>query len=126
MNGSPPSASTNAPSETRDDISAAFPNMDLFHDLRIACTQSWPVLAELMTLLDLAGAKLCSLSAHRYDSGQLSIKCRLSALSSDAASAVAHDLSVLSGVTSANVEHILLCARSRPNTARGRAVRSSS
>ena len=93
----------------------ALPNMDLFHDLRIACAESWSLLAELMAVLDQAEAKLCSFSAQSCEAGRLAIKCRLTALSSDAAGALAHRLSLLEGVSAATVEHVFLRAKRKPD-----------
>ena len=114
MNASPLAKPAIEPSDDFDDLRAALPNMDLFHDLRIACAENWTLLAELMAVLGQADAKLCSLSAQSFDGGGLTIKCRLSALSSDDVGALAQDLTLLSGVSSATVEHVFLRAKRSP------------
>ena len=114
MTALPRSLSTSTPQDTKDSLGVDFPDMDVFHDLRIICARDWNVLTALTVSLDKVGAKLCSLSVWSGDNEQQYIKCRVSNLSSDQASAVTQDLSLLAGVTDATVEYILFRAKTVP------------
>lgn len=72
------------------------------------------MLTALTVSLDKVEAKLCSLSVWSGNNEQQYIKCRVSDLSSDQASAVTQDLSLLAGVTDATVEYILFRAKAVP------------
>lgn len=92
--------------QAEDDDLLAFPNMRVFHDLRISLAD-WSALTDLTDVLKEHGAKVDRLSLQTQQSGCV-ILCRIDGLKPRAAMAAVFQIRSLGRTLSANIEHLLL------------------
>ncbi|WP_282607717.1 hypothetical protein [Pelagibius sp. Alg239-R121] len=91
-----------------DDVALLFPEMEVFHDLRISGDEDWHLLSAVTNRLGGQGARIVSLSLRKGDGSQTCIKCRLAGLTSKRVNELVGQLAQEERITSARVEHVIL------------------